>query len=207
MIRHHPLLRRRFSNVFTADRTFSSPSLSHVTTVVTPESAVPSVPSVSPVTAVTAVTKVSTVSPALIDSYDRRHTYLRISLTERCNFRCTYCMPLEGVQLTEQSKLMTVDEQKRSISIFSALGMTKLRFTGGELLLLLILLTKYLHTIVVSIVVPMLFVGYSDHNHCCSYHFLKKLQTGMDRTHWTLTLDYPHYNLRCIPLISADLRP
>ena len=75
---------------------------------------------------------VSSVNPSLIDSFDRRHTYLRISLTERCNFRCTYCMPLEGVDLTASEKLMSFDEQKRAISIFSSLGMTKLRFTGGE---------------------------------------------------------------------------
>ena len=76
--------------------------------------------------------QLSSVNQALIDTFDRKHTYLRISLTERCNFRCTYCMPLEGINLTCAEKLMSFDEQKRTISIFSTLGMTKLRFTGGE---------------------------------------------------------------------------
>ena len=76
--------------------------------------------------------QLSSVNEALVDSYDRKHTYLRMSLTERCNFRCTYCMPLEGIDLTSSEKLMSFDEQKRAISIFSTLGMTKLRFTGGE---------------------------------------------------------------------------
>ena len=74
----------------------------------------------------------STVNDALIDSFSRRHNYLRMSLTERCNFRCTYCMPLDGVDLTDADKLMSFEEQKRTLSIFSSLGMTKLRFTGGE---------------------------------------------------------------------------
>ena len=74
----------------------------------------------------------SSVNDALIDSFSRRHTYLRMSLTERCNFRCTYCMPLDGVDLTDADKLMSFEEQKRTLSIFSSLGMTKLRFTGGE---------------------------------------------------------------------------
>ena len=72
------------------------------------------------------------VSPALIDTFDRKHFYLRISLTERCNLRCTYCMPENGVDLTERDGLMTVDEQKRLISVFTKLGVTKIRFTGGE---------------------------------------------------------------------------
>jgi molybdenum cofactor biosynthesis enzyme MoaA len=74
----------------------------------------------------------STASAALVDSFDRRHSYLRMSLTERCNLRCTYCMPLNGVELSSPEKLMSFEEQKRAITIFSTLGMTKIRFTGGE---------------------------------------------------------------------------
>ena len=76
--------------------------------------------------------KQSTVSESLVDSFQRKHTYLRMSLTERCNLRCTYCMPLQGVDLTSAEKLMTFEEQKRALSIFSVLGITKVRFTGGE---------------------------------------------------------------------------
>jgi len=46
----------------------------------------------------------------LVDTHGRRHTYLRVSLTERCNLRCTYCMPAEGALLTPNAKLLTADE-------------------------------------------------------------------------------------------------
>jgi cyclic pyranopterin phosphate synthase len=49
----------------------------------------------------------------LLDKHGRRHTYLRISLTERCNLRCTYCMPAEGVQLTPSKQLLTAAEVRR----------------------------------------------------------------------------------------------
>ena len=45
-----------------------------------------------------------------MDTHGRRHTYLRVSLTERCNLRCTYCMPAEGALLTPNAKLLTADE-------------------------------------------------------------------------------------------------
>jgi molybdenum cofactor biosynthesis enzyme MoaA len=69
---------------------------------------------------------------ALVDLFGRKHTYLRVSLTEKCNFRCVYCMPEEGVQLTPRENLPTLDERRRLIDIFARLGVTKLRFTGGE---------------------------------------------------------------------------
>ena len=69
---------------------------------------------------------------ALIDTFGRQHFYLRISLTERCNLRCAYCMPKDGVNLTDMDQLLTVEEQKRIITIFTRLGVTKIRFTGGE---------------------------------------------------------------------------
>jgi len=49
----------------------------------------------------------------LLDKHGRRHTYLRISLTERCNLRCTYCMPADGVQLTPSKQLLTAAEVRR----------------------------------------------------------------------------------------------
>jgi len=68
----------------------------------------------------------------LTDSFGRFHNYLRISLTEKCNLRCVYCMPMEGVSLTPKNKLFTLEETKQVISLFAELGVTKLRFTGGE---------------------------------------------------------------------------
>ncbi|XP_003739031.1 molybdenum cofactor biosynthesis protein 1 [Galendromus occidentalis] len=72
---------------------------------------------------------------ALVDSHGRVHDYLRISLTEKCSFRCTYCMPDEGVPLTPKELLLTSDELKRLIDVFVSLGVTKVRLTGGEPLL------------------------------------------------------------------------
>jgi molybdenum cofactor biosynthesis enzyme MoaA len=74
----------------------------------------------------------SSSSHPLVDSFGRYHDYLRVSLTEKCNLRCIYCMPAEGVDLTPRPELLTLAERKRVISIFHRLGMKKIRFTGGE---------------------------------------------------------------------------
>ena len=68
----------------------------------------------------------------LVDSFGRKHTYLRISLTERCNLRCTYCMPAEGVPLTPKPHLMSADEIYTIAKNFVSHGVTKIRLTGGE---------------------------------------------------------------------------
>lgn len=68
----------------------------------------------------------------LTDSFDRKHSYLRISLTERCNLRCTYCMPEEGVALSPKSHIMTLDEIFKIAKTFVDNGVTKIRLTGGE---------------------------------------------------------------------------
>lgn len=73
------------------------------------------------------------VSPAtLTDRFGRRHTYLRISLTEKCNLRCQYCMPEDGVPLTPLERMLTTDEIVRLASVFARCGVTKIRLTGGE---------------------------------------------------------------------------
>ncbi|EPQ60256.1 molybdenum cofactor biosynthesis prote [Gloeophyllum trabeum ATCC 11539] len=71
-------------------------------------------------------------SPALIDSFQRRHDYLRISLTEKCNLRCFYCMPSEGVDLSPKSHILTDDEVIRLAELFVKSGVRKIRLTGGE---------------------------------------------------------------------------
>jgi cyclic pyranopterin phosphate synthase len=68
----------------------------------------------------------------LTDGHDRFHNYLRISITERCNLRCTYCMPSEGIDLTPSDKLLTSTEIIRLASLFVDQGVTKIRLTGGE---------------------------------------------------------------------------
>ena len=70
--------------------------------------------------------------PVLTDTHQRQHNYLRISLTERCNLRCSYCMPLEGVQLSPAKHLMNANEIYSIAKIFVNLGVTKIRLTGGE---------------------------------------------------------------------------
>lgn len=87
-------------------------------------------------------------SPVLTDRYQRQHTYLRISLTERCNLRCkyrkygilngikvhvgTYCMPEEGVTLSPSEKLLSTAEIVELARLFVEQGVTKIRLTGGE---------------------------------------------------------------------------
>lgn len=68
----------------------------------------------------------------LTDKMLRKHNYLRISLTEKCNLRCTYCMPADGVQLTPKNSLMNVDEIFSIAKIFVDHGVNKIRLTGGE---------------------------------------------------------------------------
>nr|XP_042902782.1 molybdenum cofactor biosynthesis protein 1 isoform X4 [Parasteatoda tepidariorum] len=69
------------------------------------------------------------------DTFGRHHNYLRISLTELCNLRCQYCMPEEGVTLTPDQHLLTTKEILSLSKLFVKLGVTKIRFTGGEPLL------------------------------------------------------------------------
>ncbi|XP_027912533.1 GTP 3',8-cyclase, mitochondrial-like, partial [Vigna unguiculata] len=76
--------------------------------------------------------KDNSVSDMLVDSFGRLHTYLRISVTERCNLRCQYCMPAEGVELTPSPQILTKTEILRLANLFVSSGVTKIRLTGGE---------------------------------------------------------------------------
>jgi cyclic pyranopterin phosphate synthase len=76
--------------------------------------------------------EVKAFSDFLTDTFGRQHNYLRISLTERCNLRCQYCMPKEGVKLTPQSEVLTSDEIVRLAALFAKEGVDKIRLTGGE---------------------------------------------------------------------------
>lgn len=71
----------------------------------------------------------------LTDDFGRKHNYLRISLIEKCNLRCTYCMPAEGIVLTPKKELMTADEVFAIAQTFVNNGVDKIRLTGGEPLL------------------------------------------------------------------------
>ena len=75
-------------------------------------------------------------SPFLLDTFGRRARDLRVSLTDRCNLRCTYCMPAEGLDWLPGQELLTDDELVRLIDIaVRELGIEEIRFTGGEPLL------------------------------------------------------------------------
>jgi len=71
----------------------------------------------------------------LTDDFGRNHNYLRISLIEKCNLRCTYCMPAEGIALSPKQDLMTTDEVFAIAQTFVNNGVNKIRLTGGEPLL------------------------------------------------------------------------
>ena len=66
------------------------------------------------------------------DGYGREIDYLRVSVTDRCNLRCRYCMPKEGLPLVSHGDVLTYDEILRVVSIMSDLGVTKIKLTGGE---------------------------------------------------------------------------
>lgn len=68
----------------------------------------------------------------MIDGYGRTIDYLRISVTDRCDLRCVYCMPEEGVQPTDMSRLLRYEDILRLVKIFASLGFKKFRLTGGE---------------------------------------------------------------------------
>lgn len=68
----------------------------------------------------------------LIDSYGRRLNYVRISVTDRCNFRCSYCMPESGVPCIEHSDILRYEDIFFLCNVFWGLGVRKFRFTGGE---------------------------------------------------------------------------
>ena len=73
----------------------------------------------------------SSVRP-LVDSFGRIHTSLRISVTDRCNIRCFYCMPNENVVFRPREEILTFEEIERFARVVARMGVTKFRLTGGE---------------------------------------------------------------------------
>ncbi len=68
----------------------------------------------------------------LVDPYKRKINYLRISVTDRCNLRCRYCMPEEGIPLISHNEILTYEEILRIVNVFAKEGISKVRITGGE---------------------------------------------------------------------------
>ncbi|MFD0679733.1 MULTISPECIES: GTP 3',8-cyclase MoaA [unclassified Paenibacillus] len=72
------------------------------------------------------------MSAILTDRYGRVHDYLRISVTDRCNLRCVYCMPEEGMEFEPEENMLSFDEIYEVVRVLAGLGVRKLRITGGE---------------------------------------------------------------------------
>ncbi len=68
----------------------------------------------------------------LVDGYGRNIKYIRLSVTDRCNLRCRYCMPAEGIRPISHKDVLSYEEIKRLVKIFYSLGVDKVRLTGGE---------------------------------------------------------------------------
>ena len=71
-------------------------------------------------------------TPPLVDGFGRTHRSLRLSVTDRCNLRCRYCMPAEGMKWLPREELLTDDELVRMVSLFARMGISEIRVTGGE---------------------------------------------------------------------------
>jgi molybdenum cofactor biosynthesis protein A len=68
----------------------------------------------------------------LFDNHNRPLNYLRLAVTDRCNLRCFYCMPEEGIRYLPKKELLTFEEIERLITLLASMGITKVRLTGGE---------------------------------------------------------------------------
>ena len=68
----------------------------------------------------------------MIDTYGRDIYYLRLSVTERCNLRCRYCMPEDGICKKQHEEMLTEDEMIQAVEVAASLGFRKVRLTGGE---------------------------------------------------------------------------
>ncbi len=68
----------------------------------------------------------------MIDRHNRLIDYIRISITDRCNLRCIYCMPPEGINWIPHRSILSYEELLRLCRIFAQLGMKKVKVTGGE---------------------------------------------------------------------------
>ena len=72
------------------------------------------------------------ISGPLVDAFGRVHTNLRVSVTDRCNIRCFYCMPAENVRFKPRHELLTFEEIERFVRVAAQMGVNKIRLTGGE---------------------------------------------------------------------------
>src|SRR6187431_387159 len=69
---------------------------------------------------------------SLYDNHGRPLNYMRLAVTDRCNLRCFYCMPEEGIQYLHKKEILSFEEIIRLITTMSSMGISKIRLTGGE---------------------------------------------------------------------------
>ena len=69
---------------------------------------------------------------SLYDRFNRKINYLRISVTDRCNLRCVYCMPEQGISLIRHEDILSYEQIARIVSLVVGKGIDKVRLTGGE---------------------------------------------------------------------------
>lgn len=128
----------------------------------------------------------STDHSQLLDTFGRRHNNLRVSVTDRCNLRCTYCMP-EDVTFRDKSELLTFEELAAVVRVAATLGVNKVRLTGGEPLM-----RKELHKLVRMLVaVPGIEdIGLTTNGVLLAEHARELFAAGLRRLNVSLdTLD------------------
>ena len=84
------------------------------------------------VTAPSRAVRLDVSTEPLVDGHGRRISDLRVSVTDRCNFRCQYCMPADGLPWLERKEILRFEEIERLVRLFARMGVTDLRLTGGE---------------------------------------------------------------------------
>jgi molybdenum cofactor biosynthesis protein A len=111
------------------------------------------------------IQKSASPEPRLVDPFGREMNYLRLAVTDRCNLRCLYCMPAEGIPLNSRDSILQFEEMEKLIQIFQDLGVNKLRITGGEpfvrkgLLEFLIRVNKFESINSINITTNAVFIG------------------------------------------------
>jgi cyclic pyranopterin phosphate synthase len=127
-----------------------------------------------------------TAAAGLVDTFGRRHNNLRISVTDRCNLRCTYCMP-EEVTFRDKRELLSFEEIATFVEVAASLGVNKIRLTGGEPLM-----RKELHKLVrLLVAIPGIDdIGLTTNGLLLAQHAAELFDAGLRRLNVSLdTLD------------------
>ena len=125
-----------------------------------------------------------TSRPPLIDSFGRQATDLRVSVTDRCNFRCSYCMPPEGLPWLPKGQVLSFEEIERLVGLLVGSGVRSLKITGGEPLV-----RRDVSTLVRSLrgIDPSLDISMTTNGYLLSEHAADLAEAGLDRV--TVSID------------------